>query len=502
MIAMSATTSPSPIGGAGRPCRDRRRRDHRRPVGGAAILPRRAGRDGRRPDRRQRDVIPYAMAFGDHAELAGLNLIGLKRRGRAARRHPRPARAPFASIFLRRRPIARTRARGRRNAWPRSAGSGGDRRFHSGDRQAAASAPRGVARRCGRRHDDRACTLGIIAGGGELPRAIARKRARAGRDVFVLALRGSAADDGVEDFPHEWVSLGEPGKAFKLLKQARRDECCWRAGWTRPEIRPSSSSTPKACWCCPVVAAAPRATTRCCAPGRHLRGRGLSRRQRGGSRARSAVRRRRAGPASSRRRPDKPISRRAFAIVRALGALDVGQAAVGLRRAGAGGGSRRRHRRDDRARRRLARKSARHAGETARRAGEGARSRPRTRKTDMPVIGVETVRTCRCRRPCRHCAGSGRRADRGQARRCAEAADRLGLFVIGVERRDMRRALPRTPADHDAGLRRAVRRSARRATDGGAEHAGGDSVTHRRRRRPGDGGARACKACFRSTPRR
>ncbi len=28
-----------------------------------------------------RDVIPYAMAFGDHAALAGLNLIGLKRRG-------------------------------------------------------------------------------------------------------------------------------------------------------------------------------------------------------------------------------------------------------------------------------------------------------------------------------------------------------------------------------------------------------------------------------------
>jgi UDP-N-acetylglucosamine acyltransferase len=28
-----------------------------------------------------RDVIPYAMAFGDHVELAGLNLIGLKRGG-------------------------------------------------------------------------------------------------------------------------------------------------------------------------------------------------------------------------------------------------------------------------------------------------------------------------------------------------------------------------------------------------------------------------------------
>ena len=28
-----------------------------------------------------RDVIPYGMAFGDHVELAGLNLVGLKRRG-------------------------------------------------------------------------------------------------------------------------------------------------------------------------------------------------------------------------------------------------------------------------------------------------------------------------------------------------------------------------------------------------------------------------------------
>lgn len=30
-----------------------------------------------------RDVVPYGMAFGDHAELAGLNLIGLKRSGKS-----------------------------------------------------------------------------------------------------------------------------------------------------------------------------------------------------------------------------------------------------------------------------------------------------------------------------------------------------------------------------------------------------------------------------------
>ncbi len=45
-----------------------------------------------------RDVIPYAMAFGDHAELAGLNLIGLKRRG-LSRDTINALRAVFRSIF-------------------------------------------------------------------------------------------------------------------------------------------------------------------------------------------------------------------------------------------------------------------------------------------------------------------------------------------------------------------------------------------------------------------
>jgi UDP-N-acetylglucosamine acyltransferase len=45
-----------------------------------------------------RDVIPYAMAFGDHAELAGLNLIGLKRRG-LSRDAINAMRATFRAIF-------------------------------------------------------------------------------------------------------------------------------------------------------------------------------------------------------------------------------------------------------------------------------------------------------------------------------------------------------------------------------------------------------------------
>jgi UDP-N-acetylglucosamine acyltransferase len=45
-----------------------------------------------------RDVIPYAMAFGDHVELAGLNLIGLKRRG-LSRETINAMRHTFRSVF-------------------------------------------------------------------------------------------------------------------------------------------------------------------------------------------------------------------------------------------------------------------------------------------------------------------------------------------------------------------------------------------------------------------
>jgi UDP-N-acetylglucosamine acyltransferase len=45
-----------------------------------------------------RDVIPYAMAFGDHVELAGLNLIGLKRRG-LSRDTINAMRATFRMVF-------------------------------------------------------------------------------------------------------------------------------------------------------------------------------------------------------------------------------------------------------------------------------------------------------------------------------------------------------------------------------------------------------------------
>jgi UDP-N-acetylglucosamine acyltransferase len=64
-----------------------------------------------------RDVIPYAMAFGDHAELAGLNLIGLKRRG-LSREAINAMRGTFRLVFYGRDGSLADRARAARARWP------------------------------------------------------------------------------------------------------------------------------------------------------------------------------------------------------------------------------------------------------------------------------------------------------------------------------------------------------------------------------------------------
>ena len=64
-----------------------------------------------------RDVIPYAMAFGDHVELAGLNLIGLKRRG-LDRDAINGLRGAFRAIFYGEGGDVESRAHAARVRWP------------------------------------------------------------------------------------------------------------------------------------------------------------------------------------------------------------------------------------------------------------------------------------------------------------------------------------------------------------------------------------------------
>ncbi len=62
------------------------------------------------------DVIPYGMAYGDHAVLGGLNLIGLKRRG-VSRADIHALRAAFRAVFQETSGSIDDRARRAKEKW-------------------------------------------------------------------------------------------------------------------------------------------------------------------------------------------------------------------------------------------------------------------------------------------------------------------------------------------------------------------------------------------------
>ena len=78
-------------------------------------------------------------------------------------------------------------------------------------------------------------TLGIIAGGGELPLAIAESVRDSGRDIFVLTLPG--AEEALSQFPGERAGIGELGKSLSLLKQNRCDAVTFAGRVSRPDWR-------------------------------------------------------------------------------------------------------------------------------------------------------------------------------------------------------------------------------------------------------------------------
>lgn len=79
-------------------------------------------------------------------------------------------------------------------------------------------------------------TLGIIAGGGALPCAVARSVEERGEKVFLVGLRG-AADHEIGRFPHAWASLGEAGKILRLL----HEKTCKRVLFAGRVARPGFS---------------------------------------------------------------------------------------------------------------------------------------------------------------------------------------------------------------------------------------------------------------------
>ncbi len=66
--------------------------------------------------------------------------------------------------------------------------------------------------------------LGIIAGGGTLPRRIIDICKDSGRPYFVIAIEGHAVSELLEGTPHAWIRIGTAGSGFKILRREKVKE--------------------------------------------------------------------------------------------------------------------------------------------------------------------------------------------------------------------------------------------------------------------------------------
>jgi UDP-2,3-diacylglucosamine hydrolase len=274
-------------------------------------------------------------------------------------------------------------------------------------------------------------TLGLIAGGGELPRAVAEAARAAGRQVFVVPLVGGVTEDWINGFPHEFLTPGEPGRIIKALKGAGVAEVLLAGKVDRPKFSEMKLDAKGMLLLPKAVAAAKKGDD---ALLRFIVGicedEGLT-----------AISVAQAAPtlvagegALGRVAPDAEHNAdilQAFRIVHALGTLDVGQAAVvcdGLAlsvEAAEGTDAML-------ARIPTLRESLR--GSAANKRGVLVKALKPTQdaKTDMPVVGVATVRNAAAAFLAGIAVETGAALILDKAAVSAEA-DRLGLFVTGLK---------------------------------------------------------------------
>ncbi|HVC52644.1 MAG TPA: UDP-2,3-diacylglucosamine diphosphatase LpxI [Stellaceae bacterium] len=78
--------------------------------------------------------------------------------------------------------------------------------------------------------------LGIVAGNGGLPRRLIESCRAVGREVFVLALEGEADPHLLADAPHAWCRIGAAATGFDLLRAHGVGELVLAGGVKRPSL--------------------------------------------------------------------------------------------------------------------------------------------------------------------------------------------------------------------------------------------------------------------------
>jgi DUF1009 family protein len=78
--------------------------------------------------------------------------------------------------------------------------------------------------------------VGLIAGGGALPFAVADSLAARGVGSVLFALRGACDAQQVERFRHHWISVGQLGRATKLFRAEGCRDLVFIGTLTRPAL--------------------------------------------------------------------------------------------------------------------------------------------------------------------------------------------------------------------------------------------------------------------------
>jgi DUF1009 family protein len=78
--------------------------------------------------------------------------------------------------------------------------------------------------------------VGVIAGGGAMPFAVADSLAARGIAVVILALKSACDPAAVARFRHHWISVGQLGKAARLLRSEGCREVMFIGSLARPSL--------------------------------------------------------------------------------------------------------------------------------------------------------------------------------------------------------------------------------------------------------------------------
>jgi DUF1009 family protein len=78
--------------------------------------------------------------------------------------------------------------------------------------------------------------LAVLAGAGPLPSKVVGAARAAGREVFVLAFEGETDPAVVEGVPHQWVVLGAVGGALRALHAAEAEDVVMIGPVRRPSL--------------------------------------------------------------------------------------------------------------------------------------------------------------------------------------------------------------------------------------------------------------------------